>query len=195
MLRLWRSVRDRGILGNHEVSVLPSFSGIRPRRLESIQRLFDAGDVADLLQQLRNLPILVYLPSAGDGPDCRIVHTGLRPSWSLLAIAGTLNDFPHSDAWMQSKDVFLRSRFAVARTTVGCVFTRVRQRTAGLPAFPGIPSTRERRSWFMGIGRFEDTTAVPAAWGLDLGDVYRGWLKTWCQEVNRIVRVGSQQSR
>ena len=105
VLRLWHMLGGQGILGNHKISALLSFSGTRPKRLESLERLFGAVDATELLEQLRNLPIVVYLPSTGDGPDCWIVHAGVSPSWSLPVVAGTINEPPHSDAWLQCEDV------------------------------------------------------------------------------------------
>jgi len=195
VLRLWRSVGGRGILGNHEVAALLAFSGTRPRQLESLQRLFGAGDAAELLQQLRNLPILVYLPSAGGGPDCWIVHAGLHPSWSLPAVAGTLNDPPHTDAWLQSEDV----SFAIS---VRCCTDEGR-----MCSHKGVPEDCRPFCFPWDSFYHGNTLVVHGHWaargyyrgtrsmGLDSGCVYGGSLTAWCQEEDRIVQVRSQQPR
>ena len=195
VLRLWRSIGGRGILGNHEVSALLSFSGTRPKRLESLDRLFAAGDAAELLQGLRNLPILVYLPSGGEGPDCWIVHAGLSPSWGLPAIASAINESPHTDAWLQSADVSFATSVRCCRKDGSMCSHKGVPEACRPPCLPWDSlyqgETMVVHGHWAARGYYRGTRSM----GLDSACVYGGRLTAWCQEEDRIVQVRSQQPR
>jgi bis(5'-nucleosyl)-tetraphosphatase (symmetrical) len=194
VLRIWRSVRGRGILGNHEIGALLSFSGTKPKRSKLLSDLFRAPDAGELLGALRNLPILVHLPSGGKGPDAWIVHAGLDPRWTDLSEMSTrINDAPHDDAWLQSNPV----DFA---TNVRCCTRDGRQCDhAGPPGDCPAP--------FQPWDRFYSgqTLVIHGHWaarghyrtdrtmGLDSGCVYGGYLTAWCQDEDRIVQIPSRR--
>ena len=193
VLRLWRSIGGRAILGNHEIHALLAHSGTCPKRLKSLGRLFAAPDAEELLEELRNLPILVYLKSIGAGPDCWIVHAGVRPSWDLGRVAADVNEQPRTDAWLQSDTVL----FA---TSVRCC------RKDGSPCAHSGPPKECPADCFPWDSLYEGSSLVvhghwaargyyrgPRTMGLDSGCVYGGWLTAWCQEEDRIVQVGSRQ--
>jgi bis(5'-nucleosyl)-tetraphosphatase (symmetrical) len=194
VLRLWRSVNGRAVLGNHEVAALLSRSGARPKPLKKLQDLFRAPDADDLFASLGRLPVLVHLPSGGSGPDAWIVHAGLDPRWEDLgSVAKRLNAPPHDDARLQEGDV----RFA---TSVRCC-TRDGERND----FTGPPAGCTGRfrpwdKWYSGAD-----LVVHGHWamrgfyrgkrvlGLDSGCVYGGPLTAWCQDEDRIVQISSAQ--
>lgn len=194
VLRIWQTVRGRGILGNREINALLSFSGTRPKRLELLQDLFGAPDAEALLAVLRNLPILVHLPSGGIGPDAWIVHAGLDPRWTDLSeISTQINDAPHDDAWLQSHAV----DFA---TNVRCC-TRDGRRCdhTGPPEDCPVPFQPWDRLYSV------QTLVIHGHWatrghyrgertiGLDSGCVYGGYLTAWCQDEDRIVQIPSRR--
>ena len=195
VLRLWHMLGGQGILGNHEVSALLSFSGTRPKRLESLERLFGAVDATELLEQLRNLPIVVYLPSTGDGPDCWIVHAGVSPSWSLPVIAGTINEPPHSDAWLQSEDVSFATSVRCCREDGSMCSHKGVPEACPPPCLPWDSFYRGETLVLHGHWAARGYYRGTRSMGLDSGCVYGGWLTAWCQEEDRIVQVRSRQPR
>jgi len=106
VLRLWRSVGGTGVVGNHEVAALLAHSGARPRKMAQLRELFRASDAEELLQAVRELPVLVHLPARYAGPDAWLVHGGLHPHWhDLPSVAAGLNDPEHDDEWLQGAEV------------------------------------------------------------------------------------------
>jgi bis(5'-nucleosyl)-tetraphosphatase (symmetrical) len=196
VLRLWKSVGGRSLIGNHEVNALLSYSGRRPRELELLEDLFRSPDADRLMGDLRRLPALIHLPAVGVGPDAWIVHAGLDPRWKdLHRTAERINSEPHDDDWLLSPDV----RFA---TVVRCCTDNGR-RSDHNGAPEDCPSPY--RPWdalYSG-----STLVVHGHWatrgfyrtsrtmGLDSGCVYGGSLTAWCQDEDRIVRIPSRQTR
>ena len=194
VLRLWQSVGGRGVLGNHEVNALLSFSGARPKRLARLQDLFQAPDAEHLLQALRSLPVLVHLPSAGRGLDVWFVHAGLDPRWTdLTEIATKINAPPHEDAWLQSEPV------TFATNVRCCTANGIRSRHTGPPEACPAPFG----PWYSFYSG--QTLVVHGHWaargyyrgehtmGLDSGCVYGGMLSAWCQEEDRVVQIPSRE--
>lgn len=105
VLRLWRGLGGRAVLGNHDVYALCAHSGRLPRRpSDTLQALFDAPDAQELLDALRASPVLLRLDDAGAGTW--VVHAGLHPHWTdLEATAARLDSARHDDAWLQSPEV------------------------------------------------------------------------------------------
>ncbi len=190
VMRRWKSVGGFGLLGNHDISALLSFSGARPRKLPTLEALFAAPDAEDLLGRLRALPILAHLGALGDGPDVWAVHAGLHPSWTdLPAIATSINGRPHDDDWLRSHDV-------VFATHVRCCTADGRRlEHTGEPG-DCPPSSRPWDVFYRGEslvvhghwamrGYYRDVRTM----GLDSGCVYGGSLTAWCQDDDRIVQI------
>ncbi len=192
-LRLWRDVGGRGLIGNHDVYALQAFSRRRLRKKDTLDGLFAAPDAEDLLQRVRELPILVHLPGGDGVTDVWIVHAGFDPRWTdLHELAQTVNEAEHDDAWLAGETVSFATR-------VRCCTADGRScRHSGPPE--GCP--RPFRPWdefYTG-----STLVVHGHWarrgyyrgartmGLDSGCVYGGTLTAWCQEEDRIVQVPSR---
>jgi len=194
VMRLWASVGGLGLLGNHDIGALLSFSGARPKKMPLLAKLFRAPDAEDLLAGLRELPVLTFLESAGDGPDVWIVHAGLRPDWAdLAATAERINRMPHDDDWLRDEEV------AFATNVRCCTAEGRRPEHTGLPEDCPAPSARWD-SFYRG-----ETLVVHGHWamrgyyrgprtmGLDSGCVYGGGLTAWCQDEDRTVRIPSRR--
>jgi len=190
VLRLWRDVRGRGVLGNHDVYALRAFAGTRKRRKDTLDRLFAAQDAVELLDRLRQLPILVSLPGDERVRDVWIVHAGLHPAWlDLAAVAGRVNPGPHDEAWLTSEDVAFATRVRF------CKPDGERNDEAG------PPESREEsfRPWdehwkgreFVVHGHWgrRGFYRNHRTMGLDSGCVYGNELTAWCQEEDRLVRI------
>jgi bis(5'-nucleosyl)-tetraphosphatase (symmetrical) len=189
-LRLWRSTGGRGLLGNHDVHALLVRSGHRAKAMPRLAALFAAPDCDELLAGVRALPVLVHLPSAGDGPDAWIVHAGLHPGWTdLPAVAHRLNGAPHDDAWLESVEV------AFATNVRCCTQDGAMCKHTGPPETCPAPFEPWDR-WYRGAA-----LVVHGHWatrgyyragsvmGLDSGCVYGGSLTAWCQDEDRIEQV------
>lgn len=190
VMRLWRDVRGRAVIGNHEVDALLAHSGTRPRKLRNLKELFEFPDASVLMERLRDLPLLEFLPSAGKGPDVWAVHAGVDPRWAdLEGLAAEVNGSPHDDAWLQSAEV----DFA---TNVRCCTREGRRWNHTGPPEDCSEPYRPWDSLYRG-----GTLIVHGHWaarghyrgkrtlGLDSGCVYGGKLTAWCQEEDRIVQV------
>lgn len=68
------------VLGNHDISLIASFYGIRKPH-KSLQSLVAAPDYAELVQWLRRQPLLHYDPTK----QTVLVHAGIAPQWDLPA--------------------------------------------------------------------------------------------------------------
>jgi bis(5'-nucleosyl)-tetraphosphatase (symmetrical) len=189
-LRLWRESGGRGVIGNHEINALLARSSRRPRELPALETLFRAPDADDLLTALRALPVLVYLPAVGVGPDAWIVHAGLDPRWAMLdRVSVKLDAVPHDDDWLENPDV----RFA---TGVRCCTEDGRRSTFTGPPSDCPPGYRPWDEHYRGT-----TLVVHGHWamrghyrsrrtlGLDSACVQGGALTAWCQDEDRVVQV------
>ncbi|MCL6415412.1 symmetrical bis(5'-nucleosyl)-tetraphosphatase [Aestuariirhabdus sp. Z084] len=83
-LRYLRSLGDRCVcvLGNHDLHLLAVAEGImRNRNQDTLTPILDAPDRDELLQWLRQLPLVHHCPDLG----FTMVHAGIPPGWSLKA--------------------------------------------------------------------------------------------------------------
>ena len=190
VLRLWRDLDGRGVIGNHDVHALLAHSGRRPRELPTLDALFAAPDAEDLFRRLRALPALVRLEGGPGGNGVWVVHAGLDPCWDDLdAIAARLAAGSHDDDWLQSADVSFATR-------VRCCTPEGRMsRLTGPPSDcppPFVPwddlydgrETVVHGHWAM-RGYYRGARTI----GLDSGCLYGGPLTAWCVEEDRVVQV------
>ena len=189
-LRLWRDIGGRAVLGNHEVYALCAASGRWPRKPDTLDALYQAPDRDALLDTLRALPVLAWLPADDAGPDVWLVHGGVHPLWhDLASVARTLDAGPHDDDWLESDEVSFATRVRC------CLADGQRSRFPGKPE-DCPPPYRPWDAYYTGKARI-----VHGHWarrghyrglktlGLDSGCVYGGPLTAWCQEEDRIVQV------
>lgn len=189
-VRLWRDVGGHGVLGNHEVYTLCAHSGRWPRKRDTLQALYDDPEADDLLARLRALPVLVHLPSGGDGPDAWLVHGGVNPQWhDLEATAARLNAGPHDDDWLNSEGVNFATRVRCCdaqgnrvkydREPEGC--------PDGYSPWDALSSQEDLivHGHWARRGHYRNDAAL----GLDSGCVYGGPLTAWCQDEDRIIQI------
>ena len=192
--KLWRDVGGRGVVGNHEVYALLAHTGRWPRKKDWLQELYEAADGEELLERLRALPLLAFLP--GDGGrvrDAWVVHAGLHPAWDdVHAIAERVNERAHDDDWLESDEVTFATR-------VRCCDAEGRRSKWDREPEGCEAPYRPWEAFYRGDalvvhghwawrGHFRTTSTI----GLDSGCVYGGMLTAWCQEEDRVVQVPSR---
>lgn len=196
-VRLWRDIGGRGVIGNHDIYALLVHSGRWPRKHDTLGPLFAAPDGPALLQRLRELPALSFLPATpgSGGRDVWVVHAGLDPRWrDLHAAAARINAPPHDDDWLESPDVSFATR--VRCCTASGERSKFDRRPEDCP-----PPYKPWDALYSG-----DTLVVHGHWawrghyrgartiGLDSGCVYGGVLTAWCQDEDRVVQVPSRKA-
>ncbi|MDO4627266.1 MAG: bis(5'-nucleosyl)-tetraphosphatase (symmetrical) ApaH [Pasteurellaceae bacterium] len=68
------------VLGNHDLHLLATALGIKPvKAIDRVDELFDAPDFADLIEWLRQQPLLIHSPEQ----NFILVHAGISPDWDL----------------------------------------------------------------------------------------------------------------
>jgi len=68
------------VLGNHDLHLLAVANGVRePHRKDTLDDILSANDADELLNWLRNLPLLIHSTEL----NFTMVHAGLPPQWSL----------------------------------------------------------------------------------------------------------------
>ena len=80
-LRFFYQLGDaaRIVLGNHDLHLLAVAEGIRPiKRGDTVQAILDAADAAELLNWLRQQPLLLK----DDTSRSLMVHAGIPPCWN-----------------------------------------------------------------------------------------------------------------
>jgi len=190
VLRRIRGLGGRAILGNHEVGAFMTWAGLREKRSAPLATLYEATDADDLFHWIRDLPVLVHLPSSNGGRDAWLVHGGIRPGWSDLAeVAARLNLNPRPLEAFRSDEL----TFAA--------FVRCCTPEGEYRPFTGFPEdcpegTKPWDDFYSGTelivhghwGR-RGHYRTPTVLGLDSGCVYGGMLTAWCQDDDRIVQV------
>ena len=81
-LRFIRSLGDNALvtLGNHDLHLLSVANKVRkPHAKDTLDEIINADDVDELLQWIRQRPLLIHDPE----PGFTILHAGLPPDWSL----------------------------------------------------------------------------------------------------------------
>jgi len=81
-LRFIRDLADNAttVLGNHDLHLLATaYDHRKPGKKDTFDDIFRAEDAHDLLQWLRQQPLLVH----DEKIDVTLVHAGLHPHWSL----------------------------------------------------------------------------------------------------------------
>ena len=192
VLRRWKELDGRAVIGNHDIHALLAHSGRKPRVMPSMAEVFAATDGPALLDRLRRQPLLVFLGSAGAGPDVWAVHAGIHPAWpSLEEAAERINATAdaHDDDWLQHADT------AFVTQVRCCDREGKRPRHTGPPdACPAGSSPWD--DFYRG-----EAPVIHGHWGtrghyrteysigLDSGCVYGGRLTAWCQDEDRVVQV------
>lgn len=196
VLRLWRDLAGRAVLGNHDVYALLARSGRRPRkRSDTLGSLFAAPDADELLDRLRGQPLFVRLHDAAGVCSAWLVHAGLHPRWPELdELAAKSASAAHDDDWLESDEV----TFAV---NVRCCTADGERADHAGPPETCPPPFKPWDEFYRG-----ELLVVHGHWarrgcyrgertlGLDSGCVYGGELSGWCQEEDRIEQVPSRAS-
>ena len=191
LLKLWRDIGGRGVLGNHDIHALRVSAGTRkPRSADTFDSMLESAEARPLLAGLRELPILAYLPGGDHVRDAWVVHAGLRPDWSdLHEVAAKINEPSHDEEWLTSPDVAFATRVRCC-TPEGEMNKEPGPPRTCRPPFAPWDHLYQGRTlivhghWAM-RGFYRGKTTV----GLDSGCVYGGRLTAWCQEEDRTIDV------
>ena len=104
-LQTLRFIKDLGtqaitVLGNHDLHLLAVAEGVRSTKDKGLQAILDAPDAPELLDWLRNQPLLHHDQQLG----FTLVHAGIYPFWSLQQAQQYANEFHevlHADGYQQ----------------------------------------------------------------------------------------------
>ena len=191
VLKLWRDVGGRGVLGNHDIHGLRVAAGTRKqRRKDTFGALLESAEGRDLLVTLRELPILAHLPGGDHVRDAWVVHAGLHPDWSdLQEVAEKINAPEHDEEWLTSDDVAFATRVRCCSPDGEMNEDPGPPRACKPPFVPWDHLYKGRTlvvhgHWAM-RGAYRGKTTI----GLDSGCVYGGRLTAWCQEEDRTIDV------
>lgn len=92
VLRLIRSLPNViCVLGNHDLSLLALAYANHPLRHHTLDEILSAPDREELLQWLRNLPLIYTHPKK----NYTLVHAGIPPQWTLTAARRHAREVEH----------------------------------------------------------------------------------------------------
>ena len=127
--------RFRAVLGNHDLHLIARYLGVaaaRPR--DSLEKVLEAADSAELVEWLRQRPFVRFERVAGS--DHVLVHAGLPPGWSAKKTLesserlGRLLQGPHARRLLRSGRADEDRRPSVRETAPTCS-TSARPRRTG----------------------------------------------------------------
>ena len=185
-LRLLRSLKAGGVLGNHDLHLLQAAAGKRSlRRRDTLDEVLEADDREELLRWLAKRPFV------RSWKDVLLVHAGLSPAWD-----DPVEELEDADALAPSE----AARFAV--------HVRYCDKKGRMPARDDPPPEKPFRPWhaFHDPPRIGGRTVVFGHWalqgllekkglrGLDSGCVWGGRLSAWIAEEDRIVQVKARKA-
>lgn len=189
VLRLFKDVGGKTVLGNHDLYALSARAGRVPRRKDRLDELFAAEDVEPLLAMLHDAPVVEFF-RRDEGRDVVLLHAGVNPTWrSLEEIATKLDARERDGAWLQSPELMFLTRVRCCDAEGNQVRFGGKPEDAPPPYRPWDAFYRGAEfvvhgHWAMrGFYRNERTM------GLDSACVYGGRLTAWCLEEDRIESV------
>jgi bis(5'-nucleosyl)-tetraphosphatase (symmetrical) len=195
VLRLWRDVDGKTVIGNHDVYALLVRSGAIARRKDRLDALFASDDRDVLFSRLRAGAAMTAFEREGERP-VRLVHAGVHPEWTDLdAIATRLASQPHDDDWLRSDELSFMTRVR------SCDPTGERTRFTGKPEDVPAPYKpwdvfyRGEELIVHGHWAMRGYYCGERTLGLDSGCVYGGKLTAWCLEEDRVESVPCRVGR
>ena len=187
VLRLLRRLGAEGVVGNHDIYALRTFTGARMRKKrDTLEEMFAAEDAKELLAWLGDKPLL------RTWDDLYLVHAGLHPHWKNPGLLLDTAD-PRSPSGA--------ARFAV---TVRHCTRRGRQPETDDPPPPEPPfrpwhvyydaAEHDGRKVVFGHWAVQGLFVEGALRGLDSACVWGGKLTGWIAEEDRIVQVDAKRT-
>jgi bis(5'-nucleosyl)-tetraphosphatase (symmetrical) len=222
VLRLVHGLGDAAtvVLGNHDLHLIAVALGVRPpRKKDTFHDVLSAPDRSDLIQWLRQQPLLHHDAALG----FTLIHAGIPPQWTLVEaaqrarevedtlrsaapevlLANMYGDEPRfwSDDLAQPArlrlitNYFTRMRFCSAQGEID--LTKKHQPTdapPGMAPWFAHPSrkTQADRLVFGHWATLRGNTQTPNVFGLDTGCVYGGELTVLHLETERRLCVPCQ---
>ena len=183
-LRLLRDLGAGGVLGNHDVHLLKVAAGKeRLKPSDTFQDVLSAPDRQELLQWLRQRPLIRSFPSA------LLVHAGLSPAWKDPQEKLRGRDPLSEDAEV---DFALRVRHCDAHGRR----PRRDDPPPGPPFAPWFEHWKDRDPRTVVFGHWARRGLVhrPGFRGLDTGCVWGGALTAWIAQEDRLVSVSARRA-
>lgn len=189
VLRLFRDVGGKTVLGNHDIYALRAFDGKAQRRKDRLDELFAADDVEPLLAMLREAPVVEFFRRES-GRDIALLHAGVHPTWrSIEEVTAQLESKERNDDWLQSPELTFLTRVRCCDAAGNQVRFGGKPEDAPPPFRPWDEFYKGEEfvvhgHWAMrGFYRHERTM------GLDSACVYGERLTAWCLEEDRVESV------
>ena len=194
-LELWRDVRGRSLLGNHDVYALRVRAGLARRKKDTLDALFGDPRGEELLARLAREPVLVHLDGRDGAPEAWLVHAGLHPGWTDLdEVASRVNGPADDPARLEHPDVNYATRVRCCTAEGESCRHSGPPQTCPPPARPWDEFYRGTSLVVHGHWAVRGAYRGRRTMGLDSGCVYGGKLTGWCQEEERLVQVPSRDS-